>query len=265
MVASRRNMSNLWCNPAKIVYELSNINRLFRSKRLPRQRKLAHHAIQVFPQLYSYSCTASVLQSSLQFAGALPPSHDEAVEMLKCNPDGAYLRKVAMFLRKRANATTKALNGISEIRSALRKGGIVISSDDVRYGEPHAIIIIGQTRCGFYIADSNHPKIRWVRTHYLRQSSDEHIAVFSEDGIYNQYNYYNERRPGEIAKESPPSQRKKRSRRKIHKRQGEPPTRHNRCARRLARWVFTLVTSLSLTTRTLRRCFARLRLLCQTS
>ena len=77
--------------------------------RQTQRRKLNHLPVRIFPQTFDYSCTASVLQSAIHSLTGIAIDHNEAVELMKCRPDGAHLTKIAAVVRKKCGAKTKEL------------------------------------------------------------------------------------------------------------------------------------------------------------
>ncbi len=150
---------------------------LVRPARKTRRRQRRHLAVRIFPQTYEFSCCASVLQTALHALTGEVIEHDDAVALTKCAPHGAQLSRIATALRKRCRVKPTRLSRLAAVRRALNAGQLVISSDVVSWGGRHAILLVGATPKGFYLADSNLPSVRWKSEGFVRRASDEFIAI----------------------------------------------------------------------------------------
>lgn len=148
-----------------------------RVKPKTRGRRRRHLPVRVFPQTYDYSCCASALQTALHVLTGEVVEHDEAVILTKCAPNGAQLSRIATVIRRRCPVRPKRLSRLAAVRRALNAGQMVISTDCVSWGGRHAIVLVGATPAGFYIADSNVPVVRWKREAWVRRAADEFIAI----------------------------------------------------------------------------------------
>ncbi len=119
-----------------------------------------HIPVTIFPQKYDFSCTASVLQAVVHCRTGKKIGHDEAVDLTKCRPNGAQLSRIATAARRVCGGRSMTLKNIRAARSALKAGRLVISCDNRSWGEPHAILLVGATPKGIYVADSNLSKVR---------------------------------------------------------------------------------------------------------
>ncbi len=145
---------------------------------LPRPKKARHLPVLVVEQEFPYSCCASVLQATTHFLSGRLLSHQEAIHLTNCNPDGAQLEDIAMVLRKECRVRTKALRSRSAVRAALKAGNPVISCDNISYAEPHAVLLVDATQKGFYVADSIPQTIRWKSAEWIKRAADEFIVVY---------------------------------------------------------------------------------------
>jgi hypothetical protein len=137
----------------------------------PRCLKLKLHR-----QWATYSCTAAVAQMVAHYYG-FNMSHREAIKLTQCHPDGASLAFVARMLKKQCALSTKSLHTRAEIRSALKRGEPVMGNDGVNYGNNHAILLIGETPKGFYVADPAVCEIFWRHEDQVITAGEEFIAV----------------------------------------------------------------------------------------
>lgn len=138
--------------------------------------------MRVFPQNYDYSCTAAVMQAAFHALTGFEIEHDFAVRLTGCKPHGAQLSKIATALQKRCRITPRRLARLAAVRRALKVGQMVISSDCTSWGGRHAILIVGATPKGFYVADSNLPDgVRWRSEAFVRRATDEFIAIEPKD------------------------------------------------------------------------------------
>jgi predicted double-glycine peptidase len=147
------------------------------AERKPRKPK--HLPVVLFRQTTDYSCTASVLQALVHsFTGELL-EHEHAIRLTRCRPKGASLEKVAKALSKRCGTKSKPLKSLNSARSALRAGKFVISHDSTTYQpQDHAVLLVGTTQKGWYVADSNLPSVKWRSDNWLRAAANEFIALY---------------------------------------------------------------------------------------
>ena len=104
-------------------------------------------------------------------------SHPKAIKLTKCKPDGASLTHVARVLKCEFGLRPKSLRTRRDVRAALKRGEPVISNDSFTYAEDHAILVVGETAKGFYIADSVVGQIRWKHEDRFMAGASEFIAV----------------------------------------------------------------------------------------
>lgn len=132
--------------------------------------------IKLHRQWTTYSCTAAVAQMVLHYYG-IKVSHREAINLTDCRPDGAYLADVAKKLRLEYGFKIQFLKSAAGIRRALRRGEPVITNDSASYVEDHAILLVGETPKGFWIADPAICEIYWRHEKQFLESAGEFIAV----------------------------------------------------------------------------------------
>lgn len=132
--------------------------------------------IRLHRQWTPYSCTAAVLQMVCDFY-KITMSHREAIQLLDCNPDGASLEYVAMVLRE-CGLKARTLRRVG-VRQALKRGEPVITNDANSFNHDHAIVLIGETAKGFWVADSLVAEIYWRSDELVFAVADEFIAVAS--------------------------------------------------------------------------------------
>ena len=130
-------------------------------------------------QWTEYSCTAAVAQMVAAYYG-IKVGHRKAIELTKCKPDGATLEYVARMLNRQYGLTPKALRTIGQIRKALVDGHPVMSNDALTYTDDHAILLVGQTPKGFWIADPAVCEIYWRREDKFKAGAHEFIAIIGE-------------------------------------------------------------------------------------
>ncbi len=106
-------------------------------------------------------------------------SHREAISLTGCRPDGALLVDVAQELHRQHGLKMQTLRSASAVRKALRSGYPVISDDSVSYRENHAILVVGETPKGFWIADPAICEIYWRHEKQFLEGADEFIAIKS--------------------------------------------------------------------------------------
>lgn len=133
-------------------------------------------AIKIQRQWTPYSCTAAVAQMVARYYG-IKLSHRAAIELAGCHPDGATLSSVAKALKKSHGLRHRALRKQSEVREALARGLPVMSNDALTYENNHAILAIGATAKGFWIADPLLGEVYWRHERQFFKSANEFIAV----------------------------------------------------------------------------------------
>ena len=148
---------------------------------LPRRRharKACKGSIQIkmHRQWTSYSCTASVAQMVAHYYG-IRLGHQKAIKLTRCKPDGADLGDVAKALNRSHGLLHRILKSRSQVRAALRNGQPVMTNDSLTYEADHAILLVGQTPCGFWIADPAVGEIYWRHERSFFAGADEFIAV----------------------------------------------------------------------------------------
>jgi ABC-type bacteriocin/lantibiotic exporter with double-glycine peptidase domain len=104
-------------------------------------------------------------------------SHSAAIELADCKPDGATLLSVAKSLKKSHGLCHRTLRKQSEVREALMRGEPVMSHDALTYENDHAILVIGATAKGFWIADPLLGEVYWRHERAFFAAADDYIAV----------------------------------------------------------------------------------------
>lgn len=132
--------------------------------------------IKMHRQWTSYSCTAAVAQMVTHYYG-LPLSPRAAIRLTDCRPNGACLPDVAKALKRDFGLHHRSLRGIAGIRRAISQNKPVISNDEISYGESHAILVIGSTPKGLWIADPAIGEIYWRHERRFLAGADEFIAI----------------------------------------------------------------------------------------
>ncbi len=145
-------------------------------RRYAKQTSKGSLDIQVHRQWTSFSCTAAVAQMVAHHYG-IRIGHRAAISLTDCKPDGATLTSVATALKRSHGLRSRTLKTRLAIRSALRGGEPVMTNDALTYNEDHAILLVGETPKGFWIAD---PAIGEIYRRHERSffaGADEFIAV----------------------------------------------------------------------------------------
>jgi ABC-type bacteriocin/lantibiotic exporter with double-glycine peptidase domain len=132
--------------------------------------------VKAFRQWTGYSCCASVLQMVADYYGN-SVSHLRAIKLTGCRPDGASLTHVARVLRREYGLHPKHLKSKAQIRAAIQRGEPVIANDFISYLNNHAILLVGETPKGFWVADPVVGQIRWRHERQMMAGADEWIAV----------------------------------------------------------------------------------------
>ena len=104
-------------------------------------------------------------------------AHRQAIRLTDCRPDGATLGSVAKALRASHGLRSRALRSRAQVRTALRDGLPVMSNDELNEGGSHAILLVGQTHKGFWIADPAIGEVYWRHQDRFFAGADEFIAV----------------------------------------------------------------------------------------
>ena len=143
------------------------------AKRPPQKNALQ---VKVVRQWTSYSCTAAVAQMVAGYHD-IRLGHRRAIELTKCKPDGATLPFVARALKRELGLAHKKLRSRAQVRAALRRGEPVMSNDALTYDSDYAILVIGATVKGFWIADPAVGEIYWRHECQFFAAADEFIAV----------------------------------------------------------------------------------------
>lgn len=167
-----KRVSRCFLGLSKVFVSMFGLHRLTRGRRCRR-----HASVIIFPQRYDFSCTASVLQSVVHSATGKTISHDHAVALTRCCPNGAQLSDVATAATNLYGAGSRTLKNLRAARFALARGRVVVSCDNRTYGEPHAILLVGVTPKGVYVVDSNRSDVCWKKDQWCRKSADEYIEV----------------------------------------------------------------------------------------
>lgn len=130
------------------------------------------------PQQFSFSCTASVLQTAHHFLSGEVLSHERAIKLLNCRPDGASLERVARILHRLSGARWNALRRISAVRAALYAGKLVLAGNSLDYVDDHAVLLVGVTPYGFQVFDPVPGRIVWKNDQSVKAAANgEFIAV----------------------------------------------------------------------------------------
>ena len=132
--------------------------------------------VKIHRQWTPYSCTAAVAQMVTHYYGIML-GHRQAIQFTDCRPDGATLGSVAKALRDSHGLRSRPLSSKGQIRTALRNGLPVISNDELNEGGSHAILLVGQTPKGFWIADPAIGEVYWRHQDRFFAGADEFIAV----------------------------------------------------------------------------------------
>lgn len=174
-----------WCAPhlierGKIRQRLGLVLKVLRSflptRRYAKKAGRGSLEVKVHRQWTSYSCTAAVAQMVAHYYG-IKLGHRKAIALTRCRPDGATLHSVAKALKRSHGLRHRALRSRSAVRSALRRGEPVITNDDQTYENDHAILLVGETPKGFWIADPAIGEIYWRHERRFFAGADEFIAV----------------------------------------------------------------------------------------
>ena len=159
---------------------MNNILRIIRSfwpwrryAKTPTPRALQ---VKAHRQWTSYSCTAAVAQMVTHYYG-IKLGHRAAIALTRCHPDGASLSTVARALKRAYGLQPRTLQKRAEVRVALDRQQPVISNDALTYEHDHAILVIGATPKGFWIADPAVGEIYWRHQRQFFAAADEFIAI----------------------------------------------------------------------------------------
>jgi hypothetical protein len=174
-----------WCAP--LLHQRDNIRERLRiafkvlrsllpPRRYAKKTGKGSLGIKVHRKWTSYSCTAAVAQMVAHYYG-IKIGHRRAIALTKCRPDGATLHSVARALKRSHGLRHRTLRSRSAVRTALRRGEPVITNDDVTYSDSHAILLVGQTPKGFWIADPAIGELYWRHERQFFARADEFIAV----------------------------------------------------------------------------------------
>lgn len=124
--------------------------------------------IEPMQQETSFSCVASVLQMLDRYYTGFNMTHDQAIALTRCNPDGAELNIIGKILRRKR----QALQGIRAMRRALRDGHPIATDDNETYADPHAILVHGETPKGFWFVDPSSGEEVWKPANWFRASTE---------------------------------------------------------------------------------------------
>jgi hypothetical protein len=129
-------------------------------------------------QKYSFSCTASVLQTAHHFLCEEVLSHEQAITLLNCRPDGASLEKVAKILKRLSGARWTPLKRVCSVRRAIHAGGVVLAANTTDYEDDHAVLLVGVTPYGFRVFDPATGRIAWKSDQSVKAAANgEFIAI----------------------------------------------------------------------------------------
>ena len=174
-----------WCTPLlnqradirqRLGIALKVLRSFLPSRRYAKKTGRGSLGIKVHRQWTSYSCTAAVAQMVAQYYG-IRIGHRRAIALTGCRPDGATLNSVAKELKHSHGLRHRKLRSHAAIRSALRRGEPVITHDDLTYRHSHAILLVGETPKGFWIADPAIGEVCWRHERRFYAVADEFIAV----------------------------------------------------------------------------------------
>lgn len=140
--------------------------------------KVPHHEhmkldISPLQQQTPHSCVASVLQMLSRYYDHFPMTHEQAMVLTKCEPDGAMLECIGPILGRKC----KPLSGLEDVADTLEFGHPVISNDSVTYIDNHAILIIGYSRLGFHFIDPATGTLKWRRIEWFQKASSEFFIL----------------------------------------------------------------------------------------
>jgi|GEM_PF-4643539 len=152
------------------------IRSFFPWRKFTKQPTPRAHQVKVHRQWTSYSCTAAVAQMVSHYYG-IRLGHRAAIQLTDCRPDGATLTSVARALKRSYGLKPRTLRTRAQVRSALKQQQPVISNDALTYENDHAILVIGSTPKGFYIADPAVGEIYWRHERRFLAGADEFIAI----------------------------------------------------------------------------------------
>jgi len=133
--------------------------------------------IRRFAQTTGYSCVASVFQSVLHYMANKKISHQHAIDVLDCEPDGALLTDIPKVLRKKFGVPARSRQiKISQIRNAIDKKSPVIAADVKTWKDEHAVLVIGYNDDGYWVLDPlaifpvffNNKEFKRVHREFLR-------------------------------------------------------------------------------------------------
>jgi ABC-type bacteriocin/lantibiotic exporter with double-glycine peptidase domain len=127
-------------------------------------------------QWTTYSCTASVAQMVTHYYG-IRLGHRKAIALTACRPDGATLGSVARALKRTHGLRPRTLRTRLQVRCALRRGEPVMTNDEFTYTSDHAILLVGETPKGFWIADPAIGEVYWRHERRFFAGADQFIAI----------------------------------------------------------------------------------------
>ena len=84
---------------------------------------------------------------------------------------------MARVLRREYGLRHKRLKSRKEISAALQRGEPIITNDSITYEHDHAVLLVGMTPKGVWLADPALGGLRWMHQDVLRTAADEFIAV----------------------------------------------------------------------------------------
>jgi len=151
------------------------------TKKVPRKKGLQ---IKVQRQWTNYSCCAAVAQMVAQYYG-IRLGHRKAIQLTKCKPNGTTLEKVGKVLSREYGLVARSLRTKNQIRRSLQQEYPVMTNDSLTYVEDHAILLVGETPKGFWIADPATCSLYWRHEDRVMAGADEFIAVEGERAIAN--------------------------------------------------------------------------------
>lgn len=108
-----------------------------------------------------YSCGASVLQIVTRYFKGYHISHEKAIELTRCKPDGSNTKDIKRALKKIGLNGKLIRRHEITIKKRINEGNLVIINDNFTYSpDDHWILISGYTENFFYIFDPNTNEIR---------------------------------------------------------------------------------------------------------
>ena len=140
-------------------------------------RRRRHLSISPIQQRYKYSCCAAVMQVANHFLTGKRLSHEKAICLTGCRPNGATFTRVARCLSRLSGATCRELNSLAAVRRAIDRGHLVLACDNGTYEDAHAVLFCGVTRAGIYVFDPASGHVRWRHNRWVAQVTNEFFCI----------------------------------------------------------------------------------------